>query len=194
MKFGVILIDPPWSYSRTSNSDKLTGYADKVYDTLSKGDLADLPIEQIADDNAVLLTWATWPFVPSALELIHAWGFEFVTGLPWIKTQEDMTQVSYGVGYWFRGATEPLLVAKRGRSYRSNWVGLIAPRLNHSRKPESIYEIAESYPGPYLEVFARQTRPGWYSLGNECPDDGADIRERLTDLVERPWKWDAHEH
>ena len=45
---------------------------------------------------------------------------------------------------------------------------LIAPRREHSRKPDETYErIERLLPGPYLELFARQSRPGWDGLGDQ---------------------------
>jgi N6-adenosine-specific RNA methylase IME4 len=36
------------------------------------------------------------------------------------------------------------------------------------RKPDEAYErIERLLPGPYLELFARQSRPGWDSFGNQ---------------------------
>jgi ParB-like chromosome segregation protein Spo0J len=47
-----------------------------------------------------------------------------------------------------------------------------APRREHSRKPDEGYELVEAmYPElPRLELFARNTRPGWAAWGNEAPD------------------------
>ena len=47
------------------------------------------------------------------------------------------------------------------------YLGLVGPSLGHSRKPDSVHEIAETLPGPYLELFARRTRPGWTVFGND---------------------------
>lgn len=205
MKFGTILVDPPWNYNRTSKtttvlgtakSKKLSGYADTKYEFLTTEDLMALPIGDLADDDSVLLLCATWPFLPDALAVVAAWGYEFVTGLTWVKTGQKIDDVAYGVGYWFRGATELVLVGKRGAAYRTNLVGLVqddlvSPRLKHSKKPDSIYEVGEKFPEPRLEIFARQQWPGWYSLGNECPHDHGDIRDRLPDLATTD-AWNAH--
>jgi N6-adenosine-specific RNA methylase IME4 len=200
-EFGVILVDPPWSYNRTSSSEKLSGYCDKEYELLTTQDLMSLPVADLGDDSSVLLLWCTWPFLPDGLKLIERWGFSFVTGMTWIKTTQNITALAYGVGYWFRGATELILVGKRQKAYRTNWLGLgqsqlpdglVSPRLDHSRKPDSIYEVAESFPGPYLELFAREQRSGWYSLGNECPNDGQDIRQSLPGLVNTGVGWEKH--
>ena len=44
-----------------------------------------------------------------------------------------------------------------------NW-----PRGRHSAKPEEFFVLVERVsPGPYLEMFARERRPGWDAFGNE---------------------------
>lgn len=197
MKFGTIIADPPWAYGNTSVSDKLSGFASSSredkhkYSFLSTKDICDLPVGDYASDDSVLLMWTTWPFIFDALKVIDAWGFECKTGLPLVKIDAKQ-EPKYGVGYWVRGCTEPLLIAKRkgGPSYRSANLGiltdkevpdaLISPALSHSRKPAHQYELGETYPGPRLEVFARGEgafNNGWYSLGNEAYLDGNDIRE-----------------
>lgn len=52
-------------------------------------------------------------------------------------------------------------------------VNFIATRKReHSRKPDELYDIIEACsPGPYLELFARGTRPKWSSLGNQADDN-----------------------
>lgn len=217
MQFGTLLVDPPWSYDRTSRHEKLSGYADDHYEVLTQEELAALPIGQLGHDESVLLLWTTWPFIQDALNLIKAWQFEFVTGLPWVKAnliqpvlpglESDANfeaKLAYGVGFWFRGATEPLLVGRRQKSYRTPLLGvlddvfdstqgLIHGPLRHSQKPASVYGLVEKggFPGPYLEIFAREQRPGWYSLGNECAGDCMDIRKRLALLAEGA-SWEAH--
>ena len=45
---------------------------------------------------------------------------------------------------------------------------LATRKREHSRKPDEIYPIVEGCsPGPYLELFARFSRPGWSQWGNE---------------------------
>jgi N6-adenosine-specific RNA methylase IME4 len=101
-----------------------------------------------------------------------------VTGLPWIKTLEPPTldlwgelraRPSFGIGYWLRGCSEPILLGKRGNAKCPDvpYLGLLGQRMEHSRKPDSIHEIAEGLPGPYLELFARRKRLGWDVWGNE---------------------------
>jgi hypothetical protein len=54
---------------------------------------------------------------------------------------------------------------------------ILAPRREHSRKPDEAYERIEALvPGPYLELFARAPRKGWHSWGYEVATGPADRR------------------
>ena len=46
-----------------------------------------------------------------------------------------------------------------------------APRREHSRKPDEVYELIERmYPrASKVELFARNERPGWSAWGLEVP-------------------------
>ena len=46
----------------------------------------------------------------------------------------------------------------------------MTPQREHSRKPDELYHRIERYfggEGPFLELFARQYRPGWTTWGLE---------------------------
>lgn len=44
-------------------------------------------------------------------------------------------------------------------------------KREHSHKPDEQYDIIEACsPGPYLEMFARGTRPGWTYWGDQAND------------------------
>jgi N6-adenosine-specific RNA methylase IME4 len=170
-KYGVIYADPPWSFRTWS--DKGTGRgAISHYDTMGHSALAALPVAEIAAQDSALLLWTTDPLLPSALELITAWGFTFKTvGFTWVKTNAKSEGYFTGMGYWTRSNPEMCLLATRGRPVRvaRNVPQLVvAPRREHSRKPDEVPErIKRLLPGPYIELFARETRPGWDSWGNQ---------------------------
>lgn len=173
-KYSVILADPAWSYDNSG----CRGAAANEYSTMTDKDIMALPVGNLAADDSILLMWATWPkLVEACIPTMKAWGFEYVTGFPWVKVTDVShtlwgqieISVPYGVGFWARGCTEPLLIGRRGKVSppTDGFIGLLSPNLFHSRKPESIYHYAESLPGPYLELFARRERPGWHVWGNE---------------------------
>ena len=79
-----------------------------------------------------------------------------------------------GVGFYFRNVTETVLFGVHGKDARTLAPGrrqtnLIASRKReHSRKPDELYPIIEACSrGPFLELFARGSRPGWTSWGHE---------------------------
>lgn len=172
-KYSVILCDAPWSYGNRG----LEYSALQQYATMKVSELKAMPVRSKAAEDCVLLFWATWPQLKNAMEIIDEWGFDFVTGMPWVKctkSEEDLwgdwhMKAQYGVGFWVRGCSEPILIARRGKPALppGDFIGLISPNIMHSRKPDNIYEFAESMPGPYLEMFARRPRAGWDQFGNE---------------------------
>ena len=88
----------------------------------------------------------------------------------------DPVDVQIGTGYWTRSNSEVCLLATRGKPKRTDAgvrQAIIEPRRQHSRKPDCVYErIERLVAGPYLELFARNTRPGWTSWGNETEKFG----------------------
>lgn len=58
----------------------------------------------------------------------------------------------------------------------------------HSKKPDIVRERIVELAGnlPRVELFARQSYPGWVCVGNEI--DGMDIRDSLIQLREREEK------
>jgi N6-adenosine-specific RNA methylase IME4 len=174
--YGAILVDPPWTFE--SWSEKGEGRsARQHYSTMSRRALARLPVDELAAPNCVLFMWSTWPHLKTALWLIGAWEFTYKTcGFDWMKADPyrlfaDDATPKMGMGYWTRANTEPCLLATRGKPKRINAdvrMGIIAPRREHSRKPEGLHErIERLVPGPYAELFAREERAGWDCWGNE---------------------------
>lgn len=82
--------------------------------------------------------------------------------------------LKFGIGQYFRGASEILLFGVQGRGFkvrtdRLDLPGVIfGPRREHSAKPIEAYELIEARSkGPYLEMFSRGDRAGWVHWGNE---------------------------
>jgi N6-adenosine-specific RNA methylase IME4 len=108
-------------------------------------------------------------------ELIRAWGFKYKTvGFYWVKLNtRELHESDYftGLGYWTRANPEQCLLATRGSPSRTAMDVrrlVVAPRREHSRKPDCVRErIERLLPGPYIELFARDKREGWCSWGDE---------------------------
>jgi N6-adenosine-specific RNA methylase IME4 len=174
--YAAILVDPPWSFKAwSSKGDERS--AVQHYATMSLRQIARLPVDELAAPDCALFMWATWPHLKSALWLLGAWGFTYKTcAFDWMKADPyrlfaDDATPQVGMGYWTRSNTEPCLLATVGKPKRLHAdvrQGIIAPRREHSRKPEGVHErIQRLVGGPYLELFARQSRPGWTTWGNE---------------------------
>lgn len=151
--FRVIVADPPWRYESGG---------DLPYPTMADEEIKALPVSQLAEPDSVLWLWTTNAHLRLAFEVAEAWGFEYKTMLTWVKDR-------MGTGEWLRGQTEHCLLAARGRPAFRRGGGttmLLAPRREHSRKPEEFYRLVEELcPGEKVELFARKERAGWQGHG-----------------------------
>jgi N6-adenosine-specific RNA methylase IME4 len=197
--FKAILADPPWRFKTYNEAGRkrcpdwkpFKGSPAVHYDTMSFEDLCALPVADLAADDCCLFLWITWPLLQEAVQLIDAWGFEYKTcAFDWMKARtgqiemfRDDGDAQVGMGFWTRSNTEPCLLAVHGKPKRLDAgvrMGIIEPRRQHSRKPDCVHDrIERLVAGPYLELFARQTRPGWSAWGNEV---GKFDRSRHADL------------
>ena len=168
-QYGIIYADPPWRYDRT----KVQGAAERHYSTMSNEDICDLPVAELAAPNCALFLWATFPKLPEALRVISAWGFNFKTvAFVWLKLNKKTPTWFYGLGFWTRGNAEICLFATKGHPKRQS-AGvhqfIISPIEAHSKKPDIARDKIIELMGdlPRVELFARQTSPGWDVWGNE---------------------------
>jgi N6-adenosine-specific RNA methylase IME4 len=185
--YGAILADPPWRFEvwggtevvQARESKSTNKLASVHYRTMTVEELAVLPVENVAATDCALFIWICWPTLREALDLIDGWGFSYKTcAFSWMKAHasqiemfRDDIDALMGMGYWTRANNEVCLLATRGKPKRLNAdvrQGIIAPRREHSRKPDGVHErIERLVSGPYLELFARSRREGWDSWGNE---------------------------
>ena len=172
-KYNIIYADPPWSYTQK----RLSGAAEHHYHTMGIDELCALPVADIAAEDSTLFLWATFPQLPEALRLIKAWGFTYKTvAFVWLKLNRKSYTWFYGLGFWTRGNAEICLLATKGKPHRnSNSVHqfIISPLREHSQKPDEAREKIIELMGdlPRIELFARETAPGWDCWGNEVPKE-----------------------
>ena len=168
-KFNILYADPPWKYER----NKVQGAAENHYPTMSIEQLCALDVEKITDENCALFLWSTFPFLPEALRLIKAWGFTYkTTAFVWLKQNRKNKDWFFGLGFWTRGNAEICLLATKGKPKRKSAKVsqlIISPIDKHSKKPDIVREKIVELMGdlPRIELFARQTTPGWEVFGNE---------------------------
>lgn len=185
-EYKVVYADPPWTFETHSEKGKGRS-AEAHYDCLTIPQIKEFfPLEGIAAADCALLMWATDPHLPTALEVMAAWGFVYKTvGFYWVKTTKDGKAFAYGNGYYARANPEICLLGTRGHpKVLSHSVEklIVSPRREHSRKPDEAYRrIEELFAGPYLELFARNEWPGWDRWGNQ---DGIGPRRWRSDMAD----------
>lgn len=182
--YRTLVVDPPWAYRTktgiTTRTSHRTACAEGHYSTMTNAEILALPVADLADDDAFLFLWVTNPKIfgdrrrgreapgPGACDILEAWGFRYQTLITWDK------QGALGLGFYFRGMTEHVLFGTRGKARiptkRRQRNIFKAQKRRHSQKPDAFFGIVEAAcDGPYLELFARQRRPGWDAWGNELP-------------------------
>ncbi len=183
-------------------SNKGAGRSPK-YRVMSLADIKSLPVADLAAKDCVLFMWVTDTHLEMAMDVIRSWGFRYKTvGFYWAKTNKDGSPF-VGMGYWSRANPEQCLAGldenaeDPGHQWLLSTSGapkrraknvqrlIMAPRREHSRKPDELFERIEALvDGPYLELFSRESRPGWAAWGDDAGKfDPADVR-RLLGLVD----------
>lgn len=195
-QFGVVYADPPWKFkTRTPAGEGRSAQAHYpcMETPAIKALWGDLALDRVVSRDCALILWATWPFLTDAIDVLDVWGFKYKSGLPWLKiAKPKLCECGHelkpspiaGTGFMFRGTTEPILVATRGapklRDPANGHVltfddallelnfACLAPRREHSRKPDDVLATIEGvFNGPGLELFSQgPARPGWHRWGN----------------------------
>ncbi len=180
-KFSTVLADPPWQF--TNRTGKMAPEHKRLsrYPTMSLQDIKDLPVEAIVNDTAHLYLWVPNALLPDGLAVMSHWGFTYKSNLIWYKIRKDGGPDRRGVGFYFRNVTEVILFGVRGKNARTLQPGrsqeniISTQKREHSRKPDEQYGLIEACsPGPFVELFARGPRKGWFSWGNQAEDYAPD--------------------
>ena len=174
MKYSIIYADAPWAYLWGTGKDGGKFAPEKHYQTMSTPEICSLNVRDIRDTNCILALWATSPCLPDALTVMNAWGFKYKTVLfTWIKQNPKALTVVTGPGSYTRSACEYVLLGMRGHIKRTSTTPisqvLFHPRARHSAKPAIVRDHLVRLFGdlPRVELFARESTPGWDVFGNE---------------------------
>ncbi len=192
--YKTVVIDPPWKKSTGGVGNK-TLQCSTHYDVQTKWEVVQtvdqwMNHHQVAPE-AHMYMWAVNSFaagpnqgVLPALDVVKALGFKPISLIPWVKSNVG-SPTPYGMRY-----TELCIFAVRydkGKGSRTRYSGtaelesvpngkglcsskdyILAPRRQHSRKPEEFYKwVRTRSMGPYLDLYSRTTRPGWTCEGNQ---------------------------
>lgn len=195
--YDFLMVDPPWpTKMRSEKGEKKSSAAQ--YGSMPFEEIAALPVDRLTAKVAVTMLWCTWPMVlyggdpelryadhdasrSRVGEVVKAWNLRYVSGGSWFK-RTITGKPSFGPGYRVRTTCEPFLLCIKGnpstaaaRRMRNAVESIVdnaidGLRREHSRKPEEAYKWGEDYlPGARrLELFSRQSRPGWDTWGYEA--------------------------
>lgn len=165
-KYRVVYADPPWEYGDERAGGNHGGAIDH-YPTMSLRELSDMPLDELAEDDAVLFLWVTSPLLEDSFKLLNSWGFKYKTQFIWDKVKHNM-------GHYNSVRHEHLLIATKGSCTPDNVklfdsVQTIERTDKHSEKPEEFRKIIDTLYtyGNKIELFARKKVEGWEAYGNE---------------------------
>lgn len=190
-KYGCIVCDPPWHF-RARTALQMTNWtsrrdAEKHYPVMRVEDIAALPVGDLATDASHLFLWITGPLLIEGkhIPIMQAWGFKPSSmAFTWIKMKRSFdaqqlrvtplleSDLHVGLGLTTRKNAEFCVLGRRPKAKRiarNIREVILAPVREHSRKPDEAYERIRRYcEGPYIELFAREKRPGFDGWGNEA--------------------------
>ena len=158
-----IVADPPWEYGNAATRNA----AALQYPTMTLDEIQDLRAQidpLLHEEGSHLYLWATHVLLREAFDVLKAWGFTHKATLTWVKD-------TFGMGNYFRSTTEHVLFGTRGdlpTLVNNERTAFYGKAHGHSAKPVEMFQMVERCsPGPWLEMFARQHRPGWLQWGLE---------------------------
>lgn len=185
--YGLAMIDPPWPTEMRSEKGEEKSSV-RHYGSMSFEAIAALPVADLLARDALVFLWCTWPLLlhggdpkrhyrdhdaarSRVGECLKSWGLRYASGGVWLKRTAS-GKPAFGTGYRVRSSTEPFLIAIKGEPKNSRAERNIIEGLarQHSRKPEEAFAWCERWAGEVrrVELFSRQTRPGWDSFGFEA--------------------------
>lgn len=175
LRAGLVVADPPWTYGLDVPNRR--GSPSNVYDCLSCAAIAAHldAVYDVAADDTYLACWVTWPVLAEVF--VAGFGrWRYLSGGCWTKWNADGTPGAPGIGYHWRGDSEPLLLLAKGKphgTYVRN--AHVEPRGEHSEKPVAwLAELVQALaaPGPVLELYG-----GLGTVARACKRIG---RESIT--------------
>lgn len=166
--YATVTIDPPWPGPGSSPAfDQQNSLRLIPYHTMTGIQLAAMRVPDLVTEDAQLFIWATSRSIGDAFLLMQLWSFKYRGTFIWLKA-------GLGLGRCVRNQCEfllwgartgaPLPDPKNVPRQVQTWK---KPRA-HSEKPAEAYKMmAQLSDGPRLDIFARQTRPGFTPWGNQ---------------------------
>ena len=175
--YGLIYADPPWKQSKGGKKSVRENSSGKPldYPTCSLDEIKEhlrLATESTTE-NSILFLWTIDKYLFEAQQIAESLGYKLHARMIWDKVTgiPAAFTVRYGheyLLYMYKGKLTPVAKDERGKVHT-----VFRERVTkHSKKPDIAYEIIERlYPNlKKLEMYARETRDGWDSFGNEVAE------------------------
>ena len=172
--YGLIYADPSWKQSKGGKKSVRENSSGKPldYPTCSLDEIKEhlrLATESTTE-NSILFLWTIDKYLFEAQQIAESLGYKLHARMIWDKVTgiPAAFTVRYGheyLLYMYKGKLTPVAKDERGKIHT-----VFRERVTkHSKKPDIAYEIIERlYPDlKKLEMYARETRDGWDSFGNE---------------------------
>ena len=157
-EYNLIYADPPWKQSKGGKKKVRSNSSGKDldYPTCSLDEI-ESHLKAVSDNsggNSILFLWTIDKYLFEAQRIAENLGYKLHARMIWDKV------TGIPAAFTVRYGHEYLLYMYKGK---------LLPVTKHSKKPEIAYEIIERlYPDTQkLEMYARNTRAGWDSWGNE---------------------------
>lgn len=172
--YGLIYADPPWKQSKGRKKSVRENSSGKPldYPTCSLDEIKEhlrLATESTTE-NSILFLWTIDKYLFEAQQIAESLGYKLHARMIWDKVTgiPAAFTVRYGheyLLYMYKGKLTPVAKDERGKIHTVFRECV----TKHSKKPGIAYEIIERlYPDlKKLEMYARETRDGWDSFGNE---------------------------
>lgn len=172
--YELICSDPPWKQSRGGKKNVRENSSGKPmeYKTMNLEEIErHLKIAtEHTTENSILFLWTIEKYLIQAQQIAERLGYKLHARMIWDKVTgiPAAFTVRYGheyLLYMYKGKLTPVATEERGKIHTVFREKVIS----HSRKPDISYEIMERlYPNlTKLEMYARRTREGWDSFGDE---------------------------
>jgi N6-adenosine-specific RNA methylase IME4 len=167
-RYNLVLADPPWDYGLSKSGTHSADPA-RHYPTMPLTQIKSLPVGSLVAKDALLWLWTPNCLLAQALEVMNAWGFEYVTHAIWVKRRGCPSKSPV------RPMHETLLMGRRGQGLISTGPAMTSAFVDpqtvtmHSKKPAHFaQELERLYPDAgKVELFCRHARRGWAALGNQ---------------------------
>lgn len=172
--YGLIYADPPWKQSKGGKKSVRENSSGKPldYPTCSLDEIKEhlrLATESTTE-NSILFLWTIDKYLFEAQQIAESLGYKLHARMIWDKVTGIPVAFTVRYGheyllYMYKGKLTPVAKDERGKIHT-----VFRERVTkHSKKPDIAYEIIERlYPDlKKLEMYARETRDGWDSFGNE---------------------------